>query len=106
MDVADTAQDGDTIPALLAMPDRIIAKAADRLFGKLLVGRLQFLEAHDVGLGLFEPPEQHRQAPVYTIHIVGRDLHRSGNAWLARPQSDSAIEAARCTNSTASPTWK
>ena len=50
VDLADAAEDRDAVPALLAVPDRVVAQVADRRFGKLLLRRLQFLQADDVGL--------------------------------------------------------
>jgi hypothetical protein len=42
-------QDGDAVPALLAMPDHAIARVPDRSFRKLLLRRFQLLQADDVG---------------------------------------------------------
>src|SRR3546814_1271280 len=40
------------------------------------------------------------------VHIIGRDLHRSGSSWLARPQSCSTFEPARFSSALASVIWK
>ena len=45
-------EDRDAVPALLPVPDRAIARGADRGRGKFLIGRLQFLQADDVRRGL------------------------------------------------------
>jgi hypothetical protein len=51
MDFANAAEDGNAVPAFLSMPDRLVAKVADRLFGKPLVGCLQLLKTDDIRLG-------------------------------------------------------
>jgi hypothetical protein len=38
MDLADPAQDRDAVPAFLAVPDRVIAKVADRASGNFSCG--------------------------------------------------------------------
>ena len=43
--------------------------------GKFLVRRLQLLQADDIGLGLGEPAQQHRQAAIDAVDVEGRDLH-------------------------------
>lgn len=78
MDLTATAEDGDPIPAFLAMLDRSVAQLLERLFRKLIVGCLQLLEAHDIGSRFRQPPRENRQASVNAVHIVGRDLHRQG----------------------------
>ena len=57
------------------MPDRAVAGLADRRFGKLLLRRLEFLQADDVGLGLGEPAQQHGKAAVDAVDVEGRDPH-------------------------------
>ena len=42
-------QDGDAVPASLAMPDRAIARVPDRGFRKFLMRRFQLLQADDIG---------------------------------------------------------
>jgi hypothetical protein len=68
-------QDGDTVPALLAVPDRTIAGLTDRRLRKLLLRRLQLLQANDVRLSPREPAQQHGQAPVHAVDVVGGDSH-------------------------------
>jgi len=41
MELSHTAENGHAIPALLAMPDDVIAQGADRLLWKLFLWRLQ-----------------------------------------------------------------
>src|SRR3546814_6814849 len=56
------SQDSDAVEALLPMPDAAIADVANVLFRKCLIGRLEFLQADDVGLRLRQPFQQARQA--------------------------------------------
>jgi hypothetical protein len=73
--LAAAREDGDAVPALLAVPDRAIAGLLDRGRGKAVFGRLQFLEAGDVGPCLGQPVEQQRQAAVDAVDVEGGDLH-------------------------------
>ncbi len=73
-------QDGDAVPALLPMPDRIVAERPDLQLGEALVRGLEFLQADDVGLALLEPFEQARQPRADAVDVVGRDLHGAGLA--------------------------
>ena len=50
--VGTSREDGDAVPALLAVPDRAVAGAPDRGLRELLVRRLQLLQADHVRLGL------------------------------------------------------
>src|SRR5271166_5049842 len=68
-------QDGNAVPAFLAMPNRAIAGVADRPFRKLVLRRLQFLQAHDVGRGLVEPAQEYGEPAVDSIDIEGGELH-------------------------------
>src|SRR4051794_32686569 len=84
-----------SIPTLLPEPDCVVAEIADRLFGKLLLRRLQLLQADNVRLRFLEPAQEDRQPAVHAVHIVGCDLHgvfRSGRTWSARPQPESAFD--------------
>ena len=49
--IALARQDGDAVPGLLPAPDRAVAGLADRINRKIGVGRFQFLQRNDVGLG-------------------------------------------------------
>src|SRR5690606_23401256 len=44
------SQNGDPIPALLPLPNRPITRLLDGSLGKLLLRRLEFLQANHVGL--------------------------------------------------------
>src|SRR5690606_29964378 len=78
VNLARPAEDRDTVPAALAMPNRLVTGIADRLFRKPLLRSLQLLKTHDVGFGEFEPAQEHREPAVYSVHIVGRDLQSLG----------------------------
>ncbi len=67
-------ENGDAIPALLAVPDRAVARLADRGLWKFLLGRLQFLKAHDIGLGFDEPAQEHREATIDAVDVEGCDF--------------------------------
>jgi hypothetical protein len=64
------------IPAFLTVPDRAVAGLLDFLDGKPLVGRLELLQADDVGTGGFEPAQQDRQPAFHAVDVETRDLHR------------------------------
>src|SRR5262249_42789698 len=53
----------------------LVARIADGLDRELLVGRLQLLQAGDVRLRRREPLEQHRQAGVDAVYVVGGAFH-------------------------------
>jgi len=53
----------------------VIARLADRIDGKFHVGRLELLQAGDVGPRRLEPLQQVRQPPVHVVDVEGRDLH-------------------------------
>lgn len=57
------------------MPNGAVPSLADGLDRKLLVGRFQFLEAHDVVVGGRQPFEEHRQPTVDAVHIEGGDAN-------------------------------
>lgn len=85
---ADAAQDSDAVPALLAMPDRLVAQTPDSALREFFLRRLQFLENDNVRRGFFKSPQQDGQAAVDPIHIVGGDLHAhavTGPAGSGRP---------------------
>src|SRR5438094_7297630 len=58
LDIEAAREDGDPVPALLSVPDRIISQRRDFRFRKAFVGCLQLLEADDIALGLVEPFQQ------------------------------------------------
>jgi hypothetical protein len=70
-----TREDGDTIPAFLPMPESLISCVQQGLFGEFFLGRLEFLQAGDIGRGLLQPAEQDRQVAIDAIHIIGCDFH-------------------------------
>ena len=52
-----TREDGDAVPALLAVPDRAIARRLQGFLRKLLLRRLELLQADDVWTRLFQPAQ-------------------------------------------------
>ena len=64
------AEDGNAVPALLTMPDGAVARTFELPARKLVVGRLQFLEANDVGSVFLQPSEQNREASVDSVDVV------------------------------------
>src|SRR5271163_5046877 len=72
-------ENGDAVPALLAVPDHAVAGLADSGFRKLLLRRLQFLETRDIGPGFGEPAQKHRQPAIDAIDVEGCDLHGRGS---------------------------
>src|SRR3546814_17593507 len=70
------SQDSDAVEALLPMPDAAIADVANVLFRKCLIGRLEFLQADDVGLRLLQPFQQARQAGLVPVDLVGSPEHK------------------------------
>src|SRR5690606_27514080 len=75
VNLADPAEDRHPVPTRLAMPDRFVAEVADRSLGELLVGRLELLQADDLGPAQLEPAQQHRQPSVDAVDVVGGDFH-------------------------------
>jgi hypothetical protein len=69
------SEDGDAVPRLLTVPDRFLARVADGVDRKLLVDRLQLLQAGDVGLRGCEPVKEHGEAGVDAVDVVGGDFH-------------------------------
>src|SRR5262249_10852740 len=72
---AASRKDRNTVPTLLAVPDRAIAGGLERTFGKALLRRLQLLQTDHVRPALLQPGEQRRQAAVDTVDVECRDLH-------------------------------
>ena len=59
------------------MPDRVVAALADCSDRKPVIGRLEFLQAHNIGLFVGKPALQVGQAAVNTVDIVGGDFQSS-----------------------------
>jgi hypothetical protein len=51
-------EDRDAVPAFLPMPDRVIAGRVEHRRREFLVGRFQFLQAHDIRLRFRQPTQQ------------------------------------------------
>ena len=87
--LANAAEDRHPVPAFLAVPDRRIAGLGDRLRGEVLAGRLQFLQADDVGPELAQPAQQHVEPAGDSVDIVGGDsqdtlFHRVAHSFIHR----------------------
>ena len=93
-------QDGDAVPALLALPDRAIAGGPDRRFRELLGRRLQLLQADHVGRRFLQPAQQHRQPAVDAVDVEGGDLHRPRRSGRNSARGDLAgVERGPCARS-------
>jgi hypothetical protein len=73
--IGTARQDGDAVAPFLPTSNRAVAGIADRASWKLLLRRLQFLQAHDVGRGLVEPAQEYGEPAVDSIDIEGGELH-------------------------------
>jgi hypothetical protein len=58
------------------VPDSTVPGTLHLAAGKLLVRRLQFLQADDIRLRLGKPAQQHLEAAVDAVDVVGGELHR------------------------------
>jgi hypothetical protein len=70
-------EDRHAVPALLAPPNRLVARLPDCVRRELGVCGFELLKAHDVGLGFAKPVQQVRQATVDVVDVETGDLHRS-----------------------------
>lgn len=68
---------GDAVPRALADPARAIARALDLLARKAFVGRLELLQAGDIGAFALEPLQQVRQPRADAVDVEGGDLEPS-----------------------------
>src|SRR5437879_8593884 len=73
--IGAAGENGNAVPALLAVPDCAVTGLPQRRLGKFLLRRLQLLQAHDVRLGVSEPVQQHRKAAIDTLDVERRNLH-------------------------------
>src|SRR6185312_13468937 len=92
--LAHTAEDGDSVPALLPVPQHVVAERADGLFREFLVWRFQFLEARNVRLVFLQPAQQNRQPAIDAVDVVGGDLHRQASSNTC----SSAVGLSSCSN--------
>src|ERR1700751_2542242 len=76
----------DSVPAPLALPDRLVARRAHGALRKRL--RFQFLQADHVGRRLLEPAQKNGKPAIDAIDVEGRDLH--GRALVLRTWSRSS----------------
>lgn len=68
-------EDGDAVPAFLAVPDRAVTGLFQLGMRKFFVRRLQFLKADHVRRGQVEPAQQDRQPAVDAVDVEGANLH-------------------------------
>ena len=73
--ITAACQDGDAVPALLAVPDDAIAGRADGQLRKLLLRRLELLQTDDIRGALIQPAQKIRQARSDAVDVVGDDPH-------------------------------
>ena len=57
------------------MPDGLVTASGQFGFGEAFAGRLELLQAGDVGPGLIEPLQQRRQAAADAVDIESGDPH-------------------------------
>src|ERR1700743_2158091 len=68
-------ENGDAIPAFLSVPDDTISGVADCSLRKLLLRRLQFLQADHIRRRLGQPAHQTGYACIDAIDVVSDDTH-------------------------------
>src|SRR5690606_20100183 len=68
-------QDGNAVVALLAVDGDIVAKILEDFRGKALVGRLDLLQAGDVGLCFADPARDGVEPRPDRVDVPGGDLH-------------------------------
>lgn len=73
------------VPGFLPMPNRTVAGLFDLSARKSVIGCLQFLQAHDIGLGFLQPLKQNGQTAVYTVDVVCRYLQISTPCSSSQP---------------------
>jgi hypothetical protein len=71
-------EDGHTVVRFLAVPDGAVARGRDLRGGESRIAGLDFLEARDVGLRLFQPFQQPRQAAIDPVHVAPKALRIYG----------------------------
>jgi len=69
-------EDGDAVPALLAVTDDAVARRANRQLRKLLLRRLELLQADDIRGALIQPAQEIGQARRDAVDVVGDDPHQ------------------------------
>src|SRR4051812_40187882 len=67
-------QDGDAVIAFLSVYGAVIAQRLERLAREAFVHRLDFLQADDIGLGLFQPGQRRLQPRLDGIDVPGGDF--------------------------------
>jgi hypothetical protein len=88
-------ENGDAAPGLLTSPDRLVSRVLDCLRRKLSIRRLEFLQADDVRVRLFEPVEKVRQPDerrTSSLGYVRTGLRENTNGLWTPPSRISDIE--------------
>ena len=57
------------------MPEGVVAKLAQSRGREVLLQRLQFLKADDVGLCFAKPAQEHLQPAIDAVDVIGGNLH-------------------------------
>jgi hypothetical protein len=78
-------EDGDAIPAFLAVPDHAMAGFPNWLDWESLLRCLQFLQTNDVRLRFSKPAQENREPAIHAVHIEGRQPH--GRPTSMRPNA-------------------
>src|SRR5690606_1222212 len=68
-------EDGDTVPAPLAVPYGAVTGPLDQALGEFFLRRLQFLQANRIRPGLLQPSQENVDPAVDAIDVESRDLH-------------------------------
>src|SRR5690606_20860734 len=63
------------VPALLTMPDSVVASFGDGLQWKFLLRCFQLLQAYNIRGAFLEPSKEYRQSSIYTIYVVSCYFH-------------------------------
>ena len=71
-----SGEQGDAVMAFLPVVMNVVAELADILFGELLIGHFDFLQADDIRLVFVDQRRQLMRARAQPIDIERNDLHR------------------------------
>ena len=74
-----TGKDCDAISGALTDPDRLISRGLQSVGGKAMLLRLEFLEADNFRLFLFEPTQKVRKPFIDVVDVEGCNLHATSN---------------------------
>ncbi len=94
MDVETAGQNGDPIPARLAVPNDVVSSCFNCGTWKLRVRRPNFLEASDLRRRFLKPSQQNRQVTVDAVDVVGGDLNQTPVEIASAPGGKGSISSA------------